>query len=67
MLDDQENEDLEVEVTKEELKSVLLSIKKAQNPDPDGWAAEFCLGFYDFLEELLKVMSLDFQGKCWVL
>jgi hypothetical protein len=55
---DEMNEIMESEVTKEELKVVLGNFKKAKSPGPDGWIVEFFLGFYDFLEdEFLRVIE----------
>jgi hypothetical protein len=56
--DQRMNEELEVEVTKEELKAILYTFKKAKSPRPNGWTVEFYLGFYDLLEvELLRVIE----------
>lgn len=58
MIEDQENDNLVAEVTKEEFKFVLLSCKTAKSLGPDRWIVEFHLGFYDFLvEELLKLIE----------
>jgi hypothetical protein len=55
---DEMNEIMESEVTKEELKVVLGTFKKAKSPSLDGWTMEFFLRFYDFLEdELLRVIE----------
>jgi hypothetical protein len=41
------NLDLEVEVSKEEIKVVLSAFKKAKNiPSPEGWMVELYLGFH---------------------
>lgn len=58
LFDQRMNEDLEVEVTKEELKAVLHSFKKAKSPGLNGRTVEFYLDFYDLLEgELLRVIE----------
>lgn len=42
----------------EEFKLVMHSSKKAKYIGLDGWTQEFCLGFYDMLEEdLLRVVE----------
>jgi hypothetical protein len=52
------NESLDVAVTKEEIKEVLLSLKKAKRPGPYDWTIEFYISFYDFMEdELLRVVK----------
>ena len=58
MIEDQENDNIVAEVTKEEFKFVLLSCKTEKCFRPDRWIVEFHLGFYDFLvEELLKLIE----------
>jgi hypothetical protein len=55
---DEMNEIMELEVTKEEIKGVLGNFKKAKTLGPDGWIVEFFLGLYDFLEdEFLRVIE----------
>jgi len=53
---------LEVEVTKEEMKVVLASFKKAKILGLDGWTIEFFFGFYDMLEGYLLENS---RGENW--
>jgi hypothetical protein len=67
LFDQRMNDRLEADVTKEELKGVLFSFKKAKSPGPDGWTVEFYLGFYNMLEgELLRVVGdLKNQVKYW--
>ena len=57
-VDEEENRMLMGEVSMEELSGVLHSFQKDKSPGPDGWPAEFFLGFFDFFsEELLSVVE----------
>jgi hypothetical protein len=40
-MDEQENQDLFVEVTKAKKKETLHSFKKDKSPSPDGWTIKF--------------------------
>lgn len=44
-----DNEDLMVEVSKGELLEVLHSFQKEKRLGPNGWPIEFYLGFYDIV------------------
>ena len=52
-INNQHNEEMKLEVTREELKLALHSFKKEKSPRLDGWKTKFYLGFYDFPEYLL--------------
>jgi hypothetical protein len=56
--DNEMNSIMDSQVTKNELKFVLGSFKKAKSPSLNGWTVEFYIGFYEFLEEeLLRVIE----------
>ena len=48
--DQEMNGELDIEVTRNELKDILHSFKKARSPGPDSWTVKFYLGLYEFLE-----------------
>ena len=57
-VNDMSNESLMEEVAKEDLRVVLHSFQKHKSPRPDGWPAEFFLGFCDLIEDgLIKVIE----------
>jgi hypothetical protein len=54
----EENRNLMVEISKDELLNIVLSFQRDKNPSPDGLPIEFLLGCYVFLENyLLKVVK----------
>jgi len=58
LIDEDTNEDLNAEVTKDEIKSVLNSFKKAKSPRLDGWTIEFYIGFFDLVgDDLWKLVE----------
>jgi hypothetical protein len=55
---EEQNVTLLEEISKEELKTVLSSLRKTRVQDPNRWTIEFFLGFYDSVEEnLLRVIE----------
>jgi hypothetical protein len=57
-VNEQGNQALFVEVTKDELKETIQSFQKDKSPDPEGWTIEFFRGFFDLIgKDLLKVIE----------
>ena len=58
MINEEMNNILKEEVTKEELEKVVYSCQKWKLPGPDGLTIEFFQGFYDLVkEDLLKAVK----------
>jgi hypothetical protein len=58
LIDYQMNLGLEFEVTKEKLKAVVNSLRRAKSLGPDGWKIEFYIRFYYMLgKDILEVVE----------
>jgi hypothetical protein len=58
MLEDEDNEELFKEVSREELSKFLSSFQKDRCPGPDRWLVEFYLDFFEFIgDDLLRIME----------
>ena len=58
LIDEEMNNSLGEEVTKEELEKIVYFIQKGKIPGPDGTTIEFFQGFYDLVKGgLLKVVQ----------
>lgn len=57
-VEEEENLDLMVEVTKAELKEVLHNFQKEKMSGPDGWSMDFYVGLFDLIgHDILKVIE----------
>ena len=64
MFDDNDNENIYKEVTKEELLEVLKAFKRDKSLSPDGWSLEIFTHFFDiFKRDLLNMVESRIMGK----
>lgn len=56
MFDEESNDLIFKQVSKDELLSTLKSFKKDKSPGPDGWTVEFLIHFFDIIKDNLLRM-----------
>lgn len=57
-VDQEDTEELQKEVTLDELEATLKWFKKDKSPGPDGWTIEFYIAFFDILgHDLLNIVE----------
>jgi hypothetical protein len=60
LIDEEVNEDLYCEITKEKLLAVISNFRKDKSPRPDGWTVEFFEHFFDIVEDSLLHVVQEF-------